>query len=227
MSTVALVHPETGEIVPAARVELGVIDARRPSELVAQATEAATALARVITDRKLYSDINGRRFVRCEGWTSLAAMMGFLPREVSAIRQLDGGYEATVELVRMSDSQVMTRASAECGMDEATWSKRSAYARRSMASTRATSKACRLAFSWVMAMAGYEVTPAEEIPGAEPESPGPTWPFGKHKGKPLAKMASDELTAAKLWCEQKDAKKFAELIQQIDDELDSRREVTT
>lgn len=33
-----------------------------------------------------------------------------------------------------------------------------------MAATRATSKACRQAFSWVMALTGFEVTPAEEIP---------------------------------------------------------------
>ena len=33
-----------------------------------------------------------------------------------------------------------------------------------MAQTRATGKACRLAFSWIMALAGYEPTPAEEMP---------------------------------------------------------------
>lgn len=32
-----------------------------------------------------------------------------------------------------------------------------------MAQTRATSKACRLAFSWIMQLAGYAVTPAEEM----------------------------------------------------------------
>jgi hypothetical protein len=32
-----------------------------------------------------------------------------------------------------------------------------------MAQTRATGKACRLAFSWIMSLAGYEVTPAEEM----------------------------------------------------------------
>ena len=36
-----------------------------------------------------------------------------------------------------------------------------------MAETRATGKAMRVALSWVMALAGYEATPAEEMP-AEP-----------------------------------------------------------
>lgn len=38
--------------------------------------------------------------------------------------------------------------------------------------TRATGKACRLAFSWIMRLAGYEATPAEEMP--QPELPAAT-----------------------------------------------------
>src|SRR6185503_18345281 len=98
---------------------------------------------------------------------TLATMMGCLPREVSVTRDEKGTYTATVELVRMSDGAVLTRASAECGMDENTWKNRADYARRSMAVTRATSKACRIAFSWVMVLAGYEATPQEEIPHEE------------------------------------------------------------
>ena len=138
------------EVVPytAPSVELGTIRAGNPAALVKQATEAANALAGVIRDRKLFSRISGREFVRCEGWTTLAAMMGVLPSEVS-VSESEGTYTATVELRRMSDGAVLTKASAECGMDEKTWATRDAYARRSMAITRATSKACRIAFSWV------------------------------------------------------------------------------
>jgi hypothetical protein len=160
MSSEALVP--VVEVAP--RVELGVIRADGPKELVKVATEAADALASVIAAKKLFSTINGRQYVRVEGWTTLATMMGCLPREVAVERDEKGTYTATVELVRMGDQAVLTRASAECGMDEPTWAKRADYARRSMAVTRATSKACRIAFSWVMVLAGYEVTPAEEIP---------------------------------------------------------------
>ena len=160
----------TTDLVPvAAEVTLGVVRATGPTDLVAQATEVANALAGVIDSKKLYNAINGRRYVRVEGWATLAAMLGCLPREVSVTRQETGTYTATVELARMSDGAILTRASAECGMDEPTWAKRADYARRSMAVTRATSKACRIAFSWVMVLAGYEVTPAEEIPKEEDE----------------------------------------------------------
>ena len=74
----------------------------------------------------------------------------------------DGIYVAVVELVRMNDGACISRASAECG-EEKPWNTRAKYARRSMAQTRATGKACRLAFSWIMSLAGYEVTPAEEM----------------------------------------------------------------
>lgn len=146
------------------RVELGVIRADGPKELVKVATEAADALRDIISKKKLFSNIQGKEYVKVEGWTTLATMMGCLPREVSVTRDEKGTYTATVELVRMSDQAVLTRASAECGMDEKTWAGRADYARRSMAVTRATSKACRLAFSWVMVLAGYEATPSEEIP---------------------------------------------------------------
>lgn len=145
-------------------VSMGVVSANRPAELVKVATEAANALAAVIKDRKLFSEIQGKKFVRCEGWTTLAAMMGVTPYEVSVEEPNDGTFVATVELRRLVDGQAISRASSECGKDEPTWAKRPRYARRSMALTRATAKACRLAFSWVMALSGYEVTPAEEIP---------------------------------------------------------------
>ena len=234
--------------VEAVRVELGVIHADRPVELVAVATEAADALAGVIKAKKLFSTISGREYVRVEGWTTLATMMGCLPRELQTTRETDGSYIAIVELVRMSDGAVLTRASASCGMDEPVWAKRADYARRSMAATRATSKACRLAFSWVMALAGYEVTPAEEIPergGTSPAVKGPrvpaavplvasapttsetlipwagkVWPVGASKGKPLEELSSVDLVAGRQWI--KKTGRYGELLEIIDELLASR-----
>ena len=104
-------------------------------------------------------------------------MLGVTAREVKTTEQ-DGIYIAIVELVRMSDGACISRASAECG-EEKPWNTRPRYARRSMAQTRATGKACRLAFSWIMSLAGYEVTPAEEMTPIieaekQPEPPPPT-----------------------------------------------------
>lgn len=150
-------------------VALGTLQASNPAALVAGAAELASQLAIVINKQNLATVIKGKRFVNVEGWTTLATMLGVTAREVCTVES-EGIYIATVELVRMSDGACISRASAECGLPDELdkygkpiWSNRPRYARRSMAQTRATGKACRLAFSWIMSLAGYEVTPAEEM----------------------------------------------------------------
>jgi len=169
MSAPNVTHPHDmpTDLVP--RVSLGTLSATTPDQLLSGAAAIAKPLARVIEDQKLYSVISGRRYVRVEGWTTLGALLGVVAREVSNVEH-DGFYEATVELWRLPSAELpngafISGASAECGRDEPVWQKRPAYARRSMAATRATGKACRLAFSWVMTMAGFEATPAEEMDG--------------------------------------------------------------
>jgi len=149
------------------------LDRPHPREVIRQATEEANVLAEVIDGQKLFTNIQGRRYVRVEGWTTLATLRGCLPREVAVHEMPEGRYIAEVELVRMSDGMVLTRASAECGGDgDNIWKGRPANARRSMAITRATGKACRIAFAWVLSLAGrYETTPAEEMDHVENPAP--------------------------------------------------------
>jgi len=144
-------------------VMIGTIQVARPGDVIKRATELATPLAKLINDKKLYSLIKGKKYVRVEGWSTLGAMIGVLPRTVSADEIADSGiFEATVDLIRTSDGAVIGRGIAECGADDP-WDIRPRYARRSMAITRATGKAYRLGFAWIMKLAGYEGTPAEEM----------------------------------------------------------------
>lgn len=152
------------------------LDRPHPRDIISQATEEANVLAEVIESQKLYSNIQGKKFVKCEGWVTLATLRGCLPREVDVTEMPEGRYVAKVELVRVSDGSVLTSASAECGgPEDPVWVNRPPNARRSMAITRATGKACRVAFSWVMALSGFEVTPLEEMP--EMSAPQPTDTF--------------------------------------------------
>lgn len=166
----------TTPATPAA-VDLGTLQAASPGALVAGASEMAGTLANVIRSQSLAVNLKGKEYVQVEGWTTLATMLGVTAREVQTT-ETDGIYTSTVELVRMSDGAVISRASAECGAPDETdrygkpiWSARPRYARRSMAQTRATGKACRLAFSWIMRLAGYEATPAEEMQFLAEEQP--------------------------------------------------------
>src|SRR5512139_2310602 len=118
-------------------IRLGIIPAKTPHDVIVQASSIAKELAKLIKDNHLSKPIQGREYVYVEGWSTMGAMMGVLPREVSTNRFDDGSYEATVELIRISDGAVIGRASALVGMDEKdnkgkpTWGSRPEYARRS------------------------------------------------------------------------------------------------
>lgn len=151
-------EPKSTAIVMVGQVEMA------PSQVIAQATMLAKGLADLINTRQLYKVIKERKYVFVDGWTTLGAMLGVVPIEESVTITEDGDYLATVKLIRTKDGQQVGGASALCGTDEPTWMSRPRYARRSMATTRATGKAFRLSFSWIMKLAGYEPTPAEEMP---------------------------------------------------------------
>lgn len=145
---------------------LGQLMFASPAAMVAQAKVVATVLKDIVTDQKLYTTIQGKKYVHVEGWTTLGAMLGITPRTVEVKELFEGVFEATVELVRNSDGMIVGQGIAECG-DSDTWKGRDRYAKKSMAITRATGKAYRLAYSWVIKLAGYEGTPAEEMPRKE------------------------------------------------------------
>jgi hypothetical protein len=136
-----------------------------PVQIIESASAVADALSRVLRDRQLTSNISGKEHVRVEGWTLLGTMLGVFP-VVEWTRPVADGWEARVE-ARTLAGQVVGAAEAECLRTERTWKSRDDYALRSMAQTRAVSKALRGPLGFVVTLAGYEATPAEEMP-AEP-----------------------------------------------------------
>jgi hypothetical protein len=95
------------------------------------------------------------------------AMLGLFP-EITEIREERNNrgvkYIATCE-IRTSDGRTIARGQSECASWEKNRQKRhfEEYEIRSMAQTRAVSKAFRLLLSWIMVFGGYEPTPAEEM----------------------------------------------------------------
>lgn len=167
-----------------------------PSVLVGSATEKlvmagaiATALAPVIKERHLYATISGKRHVLYEGWTTLGALLGVFPVTVWT-RRTDDGWEARVE-ARTLAGAIVGAAESECTRAEAQWSKREDYALRSMAQTRAGSKALRMPLGFVMQLAGFEATPAEEMPKDEAE---PVWAPSPPSDAPLCEQCEKQMT---------------------------------
>lgn len=135
-----------------------------PDKMIERATGMADVLAKVIEGCKLYSNISGKKYVHVDGWLTLGSMLGYTAREKTVTRLEDGSYEASVDICRITDGLVLGGASALCSIKERRWANADEYARRSMAITRAVGKAYRINFSWIIALAGYESTPEEEMP---------------------------------------------------------------
>lgn len=144
----------------------GALHISSPAQIMPVAVEIANQLASVIKEKKLYKMINGREHVYVEAWTTMGALLGIVPLhdESKSLRFEDGGFKETVDLIRVSDGMKVGSGTSICGTkDEPIWNKRPAFQRMSMAITRATGKAYRLKFSWIMKLAGYEATPVEEL----------------------------------------------------------------
>lgn len=141
-----------------------------PVEVVEHAVRVADALKGVVVAKKLISNIQGREYPLVEAWTTLAAMLRLTAVCEWSRKTPEGdGWEARA-LVRDRSGAIIGAAEAQCTRGERTWAKRDDYALRSMAQTRATSKALRSVLGFIMVLAGYEATPEAEMPGSEPPS---------------------------------------------------------
>lgn len=149
---------------PPVEIRLGSLAVQDPKEMIHRAAQLADALAEIIHQQKLYTVIKGKKHVWVEGWTTMGAMLGVNPIEEFCDPTPDGkGYKAKVKLVRLFDGQQVGGASAICKQGEKGWADNEDFATHSKAITRATGKAFRLSFAWIMKLAGFEATPAAEL----------------------------------------------------------------
>lgn len=170
--------------------------------------------------QKTAVNIQGNRYVKVEGWQSIATAHGCIAGSNEPVR-VDGddaGYKAEGYVRHMETGEILSTAWGFVGDDELQWQNRAVYARMAMAQTRAISRACRSAFAHVVTLMDptLKTTPAEEVPNggfdnkpkkkqstARPkpqaiEVPQGGWAdcvlhFGKNKGKRLGDMSPNQL----------------------------------
>ena len=128
-----------------------------------QATEIASICKDIVT--KTAQNIQGRKYVRVEGWQSIANAYGCVA-SAKDVERIETGFRAIGQVRKMDTGVVICEAEGFVGDDERTWAKRDEFAKRAMAQTRAISRACRSAFAFIVTYmdAGLETTPAEEVP---------------------------------------------------------------
>jgi hypothetical protein len=140
---------------------LGLFGTDDPDAILEKASRVAATLVKLVDKQGLVVDIKGKKFPKVEAWQTLAAMLS-----VNAVcewtRPVESGWEARVVVYNRS-GQMIAAAEAQCTTKEFGKQKWEDYAIRSMSATRAASKAYRSNLGYIMVLAGYQATPAEEI----------------------------------------------------------------
>ena len=145
------------------------IEIASPSEQIAVMEEWASCLMDVVEQKRLYQNIQGKKYLLAEAWEIILsfAHTGSIPEWVREVHE-DGvivGYEAKMLLTK--NGETVGGAIMSCGLDEfpcrGKEGQAKAKAAKSAAQTWAMSKAARLKYSLVPILAGYEPTPAEEM----------------------------------------------------------------
>lgn len=151
-------------VVSEAPASLSTVLGVKPREMMAYALEISDTLTDVLRSRGMTQKFGQGEHVKSEGWQLAGSLLGFTTAEGPIVELADGSFEATVELRAIGSGRVLATASARCGSDESTWKGKPKYARRSMAITRAIGRVYAQNFRWIIKLAGYETTPAEEMP---------------------------------------------------------------
>lgn len=138
-----------------------------PKEVMRYAQAAAREIVDVARSGKLLANVGGREYPLTECMTLIGRMTGHTVtvewcRKVPAEWGIGDGWEARAVVIDQGGREVAA-AESMCLRSERAWSKRDEFAVRSMAQTRASGKALRLALGYIVTLAGWEALPAEEI----------------------------------------------------------------
>lgn len=143
------------------------------------ATNVANTLAPLVRDqgltvKGLNKSNREAEYVMVEGWEVLGTFLGIVPvttiiSEIKNEKNRTIGYVARATLYQnpiIENDEIVggtVIARAEAQADRSGFQK-DLFAIASMAQTRALGKAYRMGLSWIMKMAGFEGTPAEDMP---------------------------------------------------------------
>ncbi|HDY68408.1 hypothetical protein LCGC14_2017610 [marine sediment metagenome] len=150
--------------------ELAKSQMLNPVKEIEYASEAATALKDIVDKKPKKVMVGGEQYIEFEDWQMIARFYNCtagiewtkpIMREAQK-KQAVVGFEARAQVLN-KDGMVISAAEASCLRDEDNWKFKPEFQLRSMAQTRAMAKALRNVFAWVVVLAGYKPTPAEEM----------------------------------------------------------------
>ena len=155
---------------------LAVVE-EKPQEVIEAAKLAAQQLTNIVTTRENKLVVGGKQYLFFEDWQMLGKFYGVTARVLSSEEMFKHqkplveiplpqapvviGYLAKAAAVHQGYE--VSTAEAECTIKEPNWASKPMFQLRSMAQTRACSKALRNCLGWVAVLAGYEAASAEEV----------------------------------------------------------------
>lgn len=151
-----------------------------------QILEFATSLKDMIVQNKLFTNIKGKNYVNVEGWQIAGAFTGTYPivekvEQIPTANPKEYKYRSEVSL-RDKENNVVGYGVALCSNKEHGKTGFDEYAVASMAQTRAVGKAYRMKIGWLLKVAGYETTPAEEMDAVQKAQEAETVPPDRKTG---------------------------------------------
>jgi hypothetical protein len=141
-----------------------------PAEVLVEAQRAADALLDLVRKKNLAINIRGKDHLMVEAWETLGTFYGVTARIVSTEPVAFGevrGFKARSEAMLVATGRVISAAESMCLNDEKKWRDSPTFQLLSMAQTRAISKCLRNVLAWIVVMAGFSPTPADEMTGDE------------------------------------------------------------
>jgi len=136
-----------------------------PNIIVQDAQIKADMLYNVVEKQHLYMQIRDKKYLTLEAWEILGKFCNLtaIVEWVNPVELWDSkGFEARVE-VKDSEGKVISIAESMCMNDEPNWKGKPIFQLKSMSQTRAMSKAYRMCLSFIVSLAGYAASPAEEM----------------------------------------------------------------
>jgi hypothetical protein len=157
--------------------------------------QLSNELSKLIREKGLSSNIQGKQFVNVEGWQFAGASLGLMPI-ITSTQDLSNEatikYMATCEVRNINTGNVVATGIALCSNAEKTKRYFDEYAILSMAQTRAIGKAYRNLLAWLMKAAGFEATPAEEMDFQHDEPKKPSKPVQEVVAEIIEDMPNKE-----------------------------------
>lgn len=167
------------------------VELSNPNDIMAFATN----LKDLIVQNNLFTNIKGKNYVNVEGWQIAGAFTGVFPivEKVENLSTDLGKFKYRAEVtLRDKDNNIVGSGMAICSNQEPGKKDFAEYAVASMAQTRAVGKAFRMKIGWLLKVAGYETTPAEEMDAVKEAEV-----IKKESNRPKPKVSMRDISIAK------------------------------